>query len=75
MKNSNICTGISCCCYQTQFKSCVSHARDKNTVNDYVMIKERTKNSNIQIAMAIIDIMNVQYTYKNNYIEQDTMAT
>lgn len=39
------------------------------------MIKDRTNNSNIQISMAIIDIMNVQYTYKNNYIEQDTMAT
>lgn len=40
-----------------------------------LMIKDRTNNSNIQISMAIIDIMNVQYTYKNNYIEQDTMAT
>lgn len=40
-----------------------------------LMIKDRTNDSNIQISMAIIDIMNVQYTYKNNYIEQDTMAT
>lgn len=47
-----------------QFERYVSHARDTNTVNDYAMIKDNTKNSNMQISVAIINKTEIQDKYK-----------